>query len=316
MASQERSFQAMGSPFVIRIDVRDDPMSSPDTLDALLSSLQQETESIEQSLSRFRPDSELTKLNQRAGDWVQVSQRLRDVLLLTRRMYTLTDGAFDPRILSTLERIGYRGARVTTPHRPPSDLSTPEAPVLFRGTDEVRVATPIDLGGIGKGYTSDQLAATIEANLPASVLTGYIVDAGGDLVVAGHQASGEAWAIGIENPFDPPNLVAAISPVRDGRTAICTSSVMRKKWTFEGTTVHHMIDPASAEPVRSPLVSVTTIASSAAHAEIITKYIFLRDTDNEAIWLGEPPAYLWVDETYMLTCSAAMEAHLTWLAGR
>ena len=61
----------------------------------------------EQRFSRFLPASELSELNRSAGDWIQVSDDLMDMLQLSMKYYTETNGIFDPSILSDLKRIGY-----------------------------------------------------------------------------------------------------------------------------------------------------------------------------------------------------------------
>ena len=305
----------MGSPFMVRIDVWDGGNSSARvaaSIQRALSGLQEHTGELEQSLSRFRDDSELTGLNRRVGETVEVSETLREVLVLAQDMYDLTEGAFDPRVITALEQIGYRGASLNRPATQALNSRLFEA-----GTGNcVSVFHPLDLGGIGKGYTADVLARLIEQWVDPQVLSGYIVDAGGDLVVAGVQGDGSPWSLGVDNPLQPGTLVAALSPLAStsGRTAVCTSATWRKTWTHEGQQVHHLIDPVSGRPAQTSLLSVTAVAPRAAWAEVATKYVFLRGLSDSAMWTRFSPKLFLVDNMGGASFTTAMEPYLSWLA--
>ena len=104
---------------------------------------------------------------------------------------------------------------------------------------------PHDLGGIGKGLALRWAADRVAGVLASS--TGYLLEAGGDIVVRGSPLDESRWSIAIEEPGQggPPLAVLAMAA-----GAVCTSSIARRRWQLEdGEVVHHLIDPSTAIPV-------------------------------------------------------------------
>ena len=227
------------------------------------------------ALSRFREDAELVALDRSAGSGrpVSVGRRLERAVVAAERARRLTDGRFDPRILGDLERLGERGANFTgaAPH-PTVDagrpwLRTPIARSPRRGY--LILERAIDLGGIGKGLAL-RWAAT---RLDRLAVDGFLIDAGGDVVVRGEAPEGGPWQIGIEDPVASERMPLAVVRLRDG--AIATSSISRRRWDHEGRSVHHLIDPTSGLPAWSGLLAVTVAAPDPAWAEVWSKTLFL-----------------------------------------
>lgn len=323
MATYDHAYQAMGSTFRVRVDTWDHA-NSPHLLDevgALFEGIAERTEATEQCLSRFRGDSELTLLNQQVGQARTVSPCMKEVLELAQQMMNWTMGAFNPRILSAMEEIGYSGSPIESLAN--GQLAQRELVsgkfTLYEEIDEgtISLVSPIDLGGIGKGYTADVLADMIEGHFEKSILSGYIVDAGGDIVLSGCQSSGEAWTIGVENPLQPKSLAATITPplVNWRRAAVCTSSVWRKSWVVDGKKVHHLIDPLTQKPAETAVLSVTAMADSAAVAETVTKYVFLRGTAEAELWNHVNPMFLWIEQDGQMLLTDAISPYISWSAG-
>jgi thiamine biosynthesis lipoprotein len=233
-------------------------------------------------MSRFRVDSELTRLNRLAGSGgvVRVSWRLRRALVLADRAARLTEGRFDASVLGSLERLGEHGALLDGPApdgagdraevgdgREPGDPREPGSLVHVP-------VVPVDLGGIGKGLALRWARDRALRRLPAGA--GLLLDAGGDLVAGGVPPAG-GWAVGIEDPAaaDPvesdPLAVVAVTA-----GAVATSSVRVRHWLGpDGTPVHHLVDPRTSQPARSGLVAVSVAGPDPAWAEVWTKALFL-----------------------------------------
>jgi FAD:protein FMN transferase len=241
----------------------------------------EEFAAVDRAMSRYRTDSEVTRLNRELDvDSHQVGPRLHAALVLADRAWRATGGRFDPRVLRDLERLGDVGAEVRPPGRltadgrsgPPRDRATP--PVRFEG-DRTILEAPIDLGGLGKGLALRWATRRIAAILPATA--GALLDAGGDLVATGEPVE-DGWSIAIEDPLAPLLATAAppVAVVRLSRGAIVTSSIRRRRWSDpRGREVHHLIDPSTGEPGGGGLVAVTVAAPDAAWGEVWSKALFL-----------------------------------------
>jgi thiamine biosynthesis lipoprotein len=264
-------------------------------------------EEIEQALSRFRATSDLVRLNEAAGDsaGMSVHPRLVAALAAAERARRMTGGAFDPRILRDLERLGYVGVPLeivadTTAPAPgstasqgvagavaPGGVAGAVAPSGTRPTfpdgrwlrcdpreSRAAVAAPVDLGGIGKGLAIRWAGKVLAATLPElqEPGTGALLEAGGDLIARGDAPQGGPWMVAIEDPAggEEPAIVA----LWDG--AICTSSIAVHRWrTDDGRDVHHLLDPRTGEPGGAGLASVTVSGPDPAWAEVWSKALFL-----------------------------------------
>ena len=153
-----------------------------------------EFEAAEAELSRFRAESDLTRLNQAAGSrqTVAVPRRLERSLVAADRAHRITDGRFDPRLLRDLDRLGYQGA----PLGPEAGEARGMRVVDRSGPGRLSVAAPIDLGGIGKGLALRWAAARLDR----LGVQRYLLEAGGDLVARGPGPDGGPWLVGIEDP--------------------------------------------------------------------------------------------------------------------
>ena len=129
----------------------------------------------------------------------------------------------------------------------------------------------IDLGGIGKGYAAD----LVSLDLIRAGATGAMVDIGGDLVVRGTPAVGERWIVGVQDPTDPPRLIASVALVLGG---LATSGTTVRRWRSPtGETVHHLIDPSTAMPSTTSLLTATVVAADVATAEVFATAAMMHD---------------------------------------
>lgn len=241
---------------------------------------------LESLWSRFRADSEITALNLAEGRPLRVHPHtvrlVREMLDAHRR----TDGDFDPTLLPALVAAGYGTSRVD----PSRTTLLPASAVAPGRMDAVRVegdvitlgrGTTLDPGGIGKGLAAD-LAVTHALRRGA---LGAMAQFGGDVVVDGLAPDGQAWRIGVEDPFDPDRQLAVVRLVRG---AVATSSVRKMRWTGpDGSDAHHLLDPRGIRSISTDVQTVTVIAATGARAESLTKSGFLRPVDAYLAWLPQ-----------------------------
>ncbi|MCC7540661.1 MAG: FAD:protein FMN transferase [Deltaproteobacteria bacterium] len=240
----------------------------------------------EQRFSRFREDSELSRLNRSRAPFV-ASPALFAALLRARAHVRSSGGIFDPAIGAALCRAGYD--RSFASHRLDRD-APPVPPVRPARFDEVALDEPtrtvtlpidlrLDLGGFVKGLTVD---------LAASSFAGPIaIDAGGDAVLRGEGPTGDGWEVDVEDPRDASRTLLTLR-VRD--RAVATSSPNRRRWRTGPVEQHHLIDPRTFEPARSDLVQVTVIARCAEQADVLAKVAFVLGADAGTRWLEGRPA--------------------------
>lgn len=233
-------------------------------------------EDFEQRFSRFLPGSELSQLNARAGEWVDVSEEMLDLLILSRAYYQETGGLFDPSVLPDLKRAGYdasfelvqAGAVPPSghPHKPRAPFDAVE---LDTAAGRVRLpeGVELDLGGIAKGWIVQRTAEQLRSRGTAAA-----VSAGGDIYFAGLPLGEQSWRVEIE---DPRELQRTAAVLHVGEGAVITSSVSKRAWDQAGRRQHHIIDPRSGEPANTQWLSVTVIAPRADLAEAYAKALLI-----------------------------------------
>jgi thiamine biosynthesis lipoprotein len=238
--------------------------------------------SIETRFSRFRAESELSRLNASHGP-VVVSTELFQAIERARGYWELTDGWFDFTIGRALRDAGYDRDFApgvldrTTPADKPARASVTSADIrLDRAsrTIELPPGMLLDCGGFVKGWAVDEAIGC----LPKVAA----VDAGGDAFLSGAGLDRQGWRVYVEDPWHPGRPIVAFR-ARD--TAVATSGANRRKWQIGGRAAHHLIDPRTAEPAVSDLVQVTVLAPRAELADVLAKTVFLRGRRDGARFL-------------------------------
>jgi len=292
----------MGSP--LRLTVGGDDAGRADRGRRAWEAVVASIEVSEDAMSRFRETSELTAFNRLAGRSIagRPSGRLRQALVAADRARRVTGGRFDPTVLEDLDRLGYRGAPL-----PDVMPSREGSRVVERcGRDGLSLPRPVDLGGIGKGLALRWAAA----QLATDGFADFLLEAGGDLVAAGAAASGDPWYVGIEDPGGGDDL--AVLAATD--VAVATSSIRVNRWTVDGRSVHHLIDPRTHEPADGGLLSVTVALADPAWAEVWSKVLFVggrRSIAAEA--RGRGLAAWWVTDDGILEMTPAGRAMTAWV---
>ena len=243
-------------------------------------------EQLEARWSRFRPGSEVSRLNGRAGRPTVVSADTATLVSRALAGWRGTAGRFDPTVLGPVIDAGYDRpfeeitGDTSTPSR--SGLSTGALAVAVDervGTVYLPPGVGFDPGGIGKGLAAD----LVVAELLAAGATGACVNLGGDL-----RAEGDGpWTVDVADPFDqtrPP--VARLAFDAGG---VATSSRLRRAWGPAGSGRHHLIDPDSGRPADTAVAAVaavTVLTGDAWRAEVLAKAAILAAVDEALDVLG------------------------------
>ena len=258
-----RSWRAMGSPAeMIVYGEHSDEAADRAVLAA---------ERMEQAWSRFRPDSELSRLNASAGRAVEVSLLLWTAIERAAAGWRDTHGLFDPTVLPALRALGYdRTFAEVTRDGPaaaqPSAVPGFGAVQLDRANRRVTLppGVEIDLGGIGKGLAADLTVVGLRRRGIMSASVSF----GGDLRVTGPGPDDDAvWLTEVEDPFDDSQLLSF--PLVE--EAIVQSTRLFRTWNRGGESHHHLIDPRTGRSAHTGIAAVIVTGPEAWRAEVVAK---------------------------------------------
>lgn len=254
--------------------------------------LREELVSIDEACSRFRSDSEISRLHTRAGRPVSISPLLTDALAVALRAARLTDGLVDPTVGSAVAGLGYDRDYAAIDHgRAPAPVQP--APGWWRVTldvEERRVVLPrgvqLDLGATAKALAADRAADRIASALRCGVL----VSLGGDIATAG-AAPSAGWRIDIADDHRATGEPDAAVTITSG--GLATSSIACRSWRSGDRVVHHIVDPRTGDIPEPVWRTVSVAAGSCVDANIAsTAAIVLGESASDWLRSAHLPARL------------------------
>ena len=223
---------------------------------------------VDATYSRFREDSELTRLNNSAGRLTRVSPLLYEAIETAVHVARATGGAVDPSIGHRLRLLGYdrdfdalpaSGAAPSLVVERVPGWETIELDPVARSV-RIPVGVSLDLGSSGKALAADRAAAAVFA----ATGSGVLVSLGGDLAIAGPAPDG-GWRVACaEDHRLAPAAVDEVIALESG--AVATSSTTVRRWAAGGTVRHHIVDPATGHPADGPWRSATVVAGTCVDA--------------------------------------------------
>lgn len=269
-------FRAMGCQVEVQLETEADGQ-------AILKALPDYFEKLENQLSRFRPDSELSQFNAQAGTLVEVSEVLFENLCASKQAARITDGLYNPLVLPALTASGYEGdydhLKLPLTKPAPSIVDWTEMRIQ---SDSRSVFIPtdsgVDLGGIAKGWTADHLADELAQYGPC------LVNIGGDITARGAPTGSDGWQVAVADPGQPTPLTRLT--LRNN--AVVTSGTDYRRWrTSDGQIRHHIIDPRTGDCAQSDVLSVTIIHHHAPTAEAYAKAVLILGSQSGLEWLAQ-----------------------------
>ena len=247
--------------------------------------VQCELASIDRACSRFRADSELSRLNAASGRRTAVGALLLEAVAASQRAARLTGGAVDPTIGGALVRAGYDRdfASIEGSAQPLRLARVPGWHVVDvdRAARTIRVPAGVvlDLGATAKALAADRAARSAARAAGCGVL----VNLGGDLATAGPAPEG-GWLVRVTDDHDaPPEASGEHVLVSTG--ALATSSTTVRRWQRGGATVHHILDPATGAPAAGSWRTVSVAAATCVDANTAATAAIVRG-ESAAAWLG------------------------------
>jgi thiamine biosynthesis lipoprotein len=271
-------FHAMASDCAVHVQAE-----TPAASAAIALAAEAEVRRIEARYSRYRADSELSRINAVAADGgtTEVDAEMALLLGYARALFQSSGGAFDITSGPLRQAWNFSGARL--PEQRQIDALLPRI-----GLDKVTLSDgrlgfahagmELDLGGLGKEYAADR-AAEVAGEMGAR--HGF-VDLGGDIRIIGPQADGKPWRIGIRDPRDAGAVVAEVAL---DRGALATSGDYERFIEVDGVRYCHILDPRTGWPARG-LSSVTVICERCLVAGSFATAAMLKGRDGAA-WLKD-----------------------------
>ena len=261
--------------------------SRPDAMPVAERTAQDVLAQVDRACSRFRPDSDLVRANDRAGSWVQVDPLLAAAVSVALEAAAETEGLVDPTLGLTLVAAGYDRdfALLPAAARLPSAVPVParegawrEVAVDREGALRVPLGCTLDLGATGKAWAADLVARCIVEATGSDV----VVSLGGDVAVDGPDGNRVAWPVAVSEDVDAPDDAEVVMLPYGG---LATSGTRSRRWVRGGTTRHHVIDPRTGQPTGGPwrTISATGISCVAANTASTAALIMAADAET---WLN------------------------------
>ena len=249
---------------------------------AIQAAIDARLQQINNSMSTYQSDATISKFNRLAKDTpITIDADFSHVLAISRQVYELSSGAFDPTVMPLIETWGF-GSTMTVERlqSPPSATEIAQALALvdFEAVvqkDDAIYKTKdgigLDFSAVAKGYGVDVIADVLKNNYQ---IRNYMVEIGGEVATSGVSSQQQPWQIAIDAPIEGSTVserqtMAAIrQPINNGnKMYLATSGNYRNSVVFDGKHYSHTIDPTTGEPIAGGAPSVTVVAESVAHAD-------------------------------------------------
>jgi FAD:protein FMN transferase len=260
------SGRTMGTTWHVTLVGRGSPVLLQEKIDERL-------EEVNQSLSTYREDSEISRFNRfrRAGEEFPVSAGFLRVMKVAARVFALSGGAWDGTVLPLVDLWGFGPAGPVGEPPGEDQIAAGLAKVGF-GKIEIRDSgalvkrdgsVTLDLASIAKGYGVDQVAELVRRE----GFTDFVVEIGGEVRAGGARRDGRPWRVGINRPraSAQPDELYRVVLLHD--EAFATSGDYRNYFVRDGVRYSHVLDPRTGRPVTNRVVSVSIRAPDCTLAD-------------------------------------------------
>jgi len=271
----EKRFKALGTDIYFQLVCNE---SLKEAAEKDLVALRDFYLSAEHIFSRFEENSELNQLNNSLGKFSKASSHFLAVAKKILHYHDLSEGLFDPRVITILEQIGYakdfgqvenllsireeKAIPKINAHRLEDDL------VIW--DEEISFNARMDFAGIAKGYITDNAGEMLKQ----FGWKNFLIDSGGDMLAWGKDKKGEDWKIDIEGIAEEKILLILKNE------AVATSGIGKRKWQRGEKRFHHLVDPQAPESFSFDLQSVTVMARTVVEADFWAKVLFIKGREN------------------------------------
>ena len=244
------------------------------SLETLQQQINTRLREINQVMSTYLEDSELSQFNQSTStDWIAVSDELLQLVQRAQTISKATNGAFDITVgpAVNLWQFGPRDISQQRTLPAESDIQVVKGEIGYQylhvdqERQSLRKDIPelyVDLSAIAKGYAVDEIVALLKQY---PIDDGCMVEIGGEIGTLGSRADGTPWRIGIQEPDAPPGILSAT--INLSTQAMATSGDYFNFFDVDGIRYSHTINPLTAKPVTHNLTSTVVITKNCAEAD-------------------------------------------------
>lgn len=225
--------------------------------------IKNELDTIDRTLSNYRPDSIIEKFNSNENtDSQEVGNEIVSLVRIAQTVHQATQGCFDLTIKPLFELWGFRGDELTIPNdtailKTLSQTGMGKLEVVDETHLRKRQANlKVDLSSIAQGYSVGKISRALEQK----GIKNYLVEIGGELKTLGHKPDLQAWRIAVERPLPGEQVMQKIITMpKESPMAVMTSGTYRHYFDHEGKRYSHILDARTGRPVTHNLVSITII---------------------------------------------------------
>jgi thiamine biosynthesis lipoprotein len=240
-----------------------------------LRAVENESQRLERLLSRFLPESDISRINRSAGvKREKVSSETCEILSCAMECSLISQGLFDITVGPLIDLWDYKHALEPPAHNsielvlPLVNYRDLELDAVHKNAGLKSPGQSIDLGSIGKGFASDHFMEIFQEY----GITSAFSNIGGNVSTLGNKPDGLPWRVGIRHPRLNGLLgVVAVT----GKAVVTSGDYERYFLDKEGRRFHHILNPVTGYPAESGLVSVTVVADSAMTADALSTAVFI-----------------------------------------
>lgn len=218
-----------------------------------------------------RPESDVYAVNHTQGEWTEVSEETEALLSQALELCRQTNGALDVTAYPAVRAWGFTTGEYQIPDERTIQglLSCIDYSQVELDGNWVRLPEDmeLDFGAVAKGYAGEVLAQELrEMGVKSATLT-----LGGNVQTIGSRPTGDPWRIGVQDP-EGDGYLMVLSLVDQ---AAVTSGGYQRYFEENGTRYWHIIDPDTAAPARSGLLSVTIVGDSGTQCDALSTALFV-----------------------------------------
>lgn len=256
--------------------------SDPDIIQTATTQAFDEMKRIEQLMSTYLPDSEISQINRAAGkEAIPVSPEVEEVLREGIYWSEQSGGTFDITVEPLVQLWDFDGEKEIIPGE--KTLRKTASLINYRNIEIkdhtvrlTRRGMAINVGGLAKGYAVDRAISILRGMVPSG-----IVNAGGDLYAFGQKTRQTPWTIGLQHPRKPQDLLASFAVKNQ---AVATSGDYQRYFLKDGVRYHHIFDPQTGRPARG-MISATVITTEVMDADALATAVFVMGPDQAIEWV-------------------------------